>query len=147
MNMSGLNVLTAAPWRQTIGEIDYWLEPLTLSDWGIIEKRLLRERRNPLQLARENLAGLQADEKRALLEAALRQAATAQTVTADELMQYTATPRGAALLLWLSLRKRQPEITEPQAAELLAALGEEEFARLRADVQGQDGTPEDPAKK
>lgn len=145
--MTPLSALTTAPWRQTIDGIDYWLEPLTLSDWGIIERRILQSRRDPLQVAKESLAGLAPEEKRMLLESALAQASRAGQVTAEELFDYTATPQGAALMLWLSMRKRDAGMTEQRAAELLAAMGEEEFARLRADMEGQPGMSEDPAKK
>ena len=145
--MDGLNVLTAAPWRQTIDGVDYWMEPLTLGDWGIIEQRLLKGRRNPLEVAKENLAGLKPDEKRALLESALKQASSAQKATADELMDYTATPPGMGLKFWLSIRKQNPQITEARAAELLNILDEESFAKLRAEIEGASGTAEDPIKK
>jgi len=145
--VDGLNALTAAPWRETIDGVDYWMEPLTLGDWGIIEEHLARQRRNPLEVAKENLAGLAADEKRALLASALEQASGAGRVTADELMDYTATPEGLGLMFWLSIRKQNPQISEGWAAELLGILDAESAARLRAEIEGASGTAEDPAKK
>jgi len=145
--VDGLNVLTAAPWQQTIDGVDYWMEPLTLGDWGIIEQRLAKGRRNPLEVAKENLAGLEPDDKRTLLESALKQARSADKVTADELLDYTATPEGMVLMFWLSIRKRNARITEARAAELLNILDEESSLSVWAEIEGASGTAEDPTKK
>ena len=145
--MDGLHALTAAGWHETIDEVEYYMEPLTLKDWGTIEKHLLAGRRDPIEVARENLEGLSPEEQRMLLEAALDRAIGAHGVAADELIAYTATPQGMAMMFWLSIRKRHPEIGEDRAAELLGSLGKDELARLRADIEGRGGIPEDPSKK
>lgn len=143
--MSGLRVTAAAAWRQTIDGADYWLEPLALSDWAVLEQRVVEMRRDPLQAAKEHLADLDPDDRRALLEAALSQAARASQVTATQLLEFAATAEGTVMLFWLAVRKRHPHVTLRRASELLDRLGAAELARLRTAAEGQPPA-EDPIK-
>ncbi len=137
--MDGLHVPAAAPWKQHVGGEEFWLEPLTLEDWATVEKRLVEHRPDPIELAKANLDGLDLATKRELLESALRRAVEHNRATVEELKQFIETPEGMALVLWLAIRKRHPQITEQRAYELLMRLGDEQLSRLEANVQGASG--------
>lgn len=128
--MNGLAELVAAPWSLTIDGRDYWLSPLRLTDWGLIEARLVAQRRDPLEVAARALDGLPPEAHRPLVEAALKAAAAPRAASLDEVLAFTASAEGLALVFWLSLRQRQPQIDQAQAAALLDRLGAEELARL-----------------
>lgn len=129
--MQSLHAVAAAPWKIDIGEKSWWFSPLSLADWAILERRLLEGRRNPIDVARENLTRLADDEKRILLDAALRQASSPPRAIPREIAAFLATQSGLCLLFWLSLRKLHPEITEEDAWTLLSSL---DAARLETVV-------------
>ena len=60
--------------------------------------------------------------------------------------EYLAGYEGSALLFWLSLRQRHPEITEQRAAELLDRVGAENLGSLRGRIEGTAGIPGGSAK-
>src|SRR5690606_13250854 len=117
-----LGRLTGESLRVSIDGAEYWLSPLTLADWATIECRIVETRKDPIETAKERLAGLDDSEKRMLLDAALREATRTAGVTARELLAYTTTRAGFELLFWLAIRKRHPTIDEPQAAHLVARI-------------------------
>ncbi len=149
--MNALHALTAAPTTLSIGGETYLVEPLSLADWGTIEKHLLDARPDALTLVKASLEGLSLDEKRTLLDAALSQSLRAKCVTVAELVDYTATREGLALLLWLALRRRRREMTLDDTHKLLDQLSADDLSRIRlAAEEVPEGSAacdlEDPSK-
>ncbi len=143
--MDGLHVPTAAPWKQRFGGEEFWMEPLTLKDWAILEKRYLESRPDPIELAKARLDGCDAQKRRELLESALQTAMQGSRATLGELKRFLRTREGLSLMLWLALRRRHPQMTEARAHELLMTLRSEQVNRLQTNVQAA-GTGEDPSK-
>ena len=144
--MDGLNAITAAAWCQAIDGKQYWFEPLTLRDWGLIEQRITQRRPHPLEEAKTQLDGMAEADKRTLLEEALRRATAVSRASSDEVTQYLSTCEGAAFMFWLSIRKRHPEITEERATELLNRFGAENLRGLQSRIDGCAGIPAGTAK-
>ena len=145
--MDGLHVPTAAPWKQMIGGKEYWMGPLTLEDWGMLEKRLVASRPDPLELAISRLErhdDLDEHTTRGVLECAFRETMEAHRATVVELKQFMRGVEGFSLMLWLSLRKHQPGITEERAGELALQLGGDALESLQAEIDGTSSA--EPAK-
>jgi hypothetical protein len=149
--MDGLGRLTAAACTFRAGGRTYRLAPLTLADYGEIEKRIVASRPDPLEAVRARLAGRPEDERREELGRALDQLCSMRRVTLGDLDRWWQTSDGLCYRLWLMLRKEQPAMTLEAAAGVLRrtdAAGRAEIARRMADCQGwPDPWPPVPAAR
>lgn len=92
------------------------MSPLTDADWGEFERHI---QARAIAIARRNLDGLPAEDRKTLLEAAF---ATAYrlTLTSPDAMTYMVSREGVSFLTWLGLRKNHPDVTPDRVRELLA---------------------------
>lgn len=128
-----------------IGDDVYLLSMLTLDDWAQITAEVRKMRPDPIQVALRMIAGIENREDRVvILERAWSEARRSQIVPEAEVMYWVANqPEGAAMMLWLSLRHRHPDLSpdvvrswfRPQARDFYA-LTVENVAPLLDRVHG-----------
>ena len=128
--MDGLSLLTAAPCAIAAGGRTFLLAPLTLTDYGEIENRILAGRADPLAGIRARLAQLDAARRREELGRVFDEVGSARRVTLGDLDRWWQTTDGFRYRFWLMLRKHQPTATRETAAELLRQMSGEELAEL-----------------
>jgi hypothetical protein len=126
--MSDLKTLTALGTQVTIGDKKYRLRDLTRNDWALIEDRILSARGDPVAVAGRLAKDAPPEIARELYTKAYDDATKGKIVTAGELDAWRLSLDGLAFQFWLQIRKEHPEITEEEAADLLAQLGEEFLA-------------------
>jgi hypothetical protein len=106
--------ITASPSEIEIGGQVYRISPLRDRDFGEFE-RWVQDRY--LDVARRNLEGLNETDKVTLLKCAYEKAASL-SISSPESLKLMTTIDGAAMLMYLSLRREQPDITYNKAIEL-----------------------------
>jgi hypothetical protein len=131
-----LATVTAAESVVAIGGRSYRLAPLTVRDYGELEARLVSQRPDPLEQAADALSKFPPEQQETVLREALARADAASRVSADALHAYCRTRDGLSYVLWLMLRRSQPELTLEAAGRLLdtslAAADDAAAARLQA---------------
>jgi len=109
----------------------YTLRPLTVGVYASMESYIASRRPDPLAIASEAVKRLPPNQHAAVWDAAMKNAVTARTVTAEEAATFENSIDGLSWKLWQCLRQDHPEINSPEAARaLLIAAGEEHFERL-----------------
>jgi hypothetical protein len=106
--------MTAAVSEFQSGDTTYRLSPLADKDWGEFE-RWVQDKH--MDLARRNMEGMKPEDRKVLIEAAYKQAASI-TISSPEALSIMSTVDGAAYLLYISLRREMPEIDFQAALEL-----------------------------
>ncbi len=139
--MHGLSQLTAAEQTVTAAGRTYRLAPLTLSDYGEIENRILARRPDPLAVALQALDGLDEKQQESLLGRAYDRAVSARLMTAAEFQKWRETPDGLCYRFWLMARKAQPGLTLEEAAEAVGQLLDEDETLLRRRIDDCSGPP------
>ena len=132
--MEGLAGLVAAPTRIEIGGKTYLFTPIPQRELGKVERRILERRGDPIATAKQLAEGCTPEERRELFERAYQDAVRGNMVSRRELEDYKASHDGMRFLVWLSLRKEHPEITEDEGA----ALADQFFAERAEAIQRFD---------
>ena len=105
------------------------LSPMRVKHYAEIERRIVAMQPDPLKTATDGLAGLSAENARALLALAYDKATRVKYATPGEIYAWLDTTAGAACLLWLLARDAAPDMTEQ---DVLAAYENERFGRRSA---------------
>lgn len=106
---------TAAPTVVKLAGKTYRVSPLRDKDFGEFEAWVQDQR---IAVVRRNLDGLEPEERQRQLDRAYDSAARL-TIASPESIALMMSAEGAAKLLYLSLRREQPDITEEKVLELL----------------------------
>ncbi|MBI5724598.1 MAG: hypothetical protein HZA50_11605 [Planctomycetes bacterium] len=106
--------ITAAPSVLALNGVEYRLSPLRDCDYGEFE-RWVQDRY--FDVAKRNLADLPDAQKDSLLRHAYERAA-GLTINSPEALNLMVTVDGAAKLMYLSLRREHPAITQEEATKL-----------------------------
>ena len=135
---------------------DYILSPFTYRDHGMVEQEILKRRMTPLKIAKAHMEGLDPVLQEKLLAKALDDTAKLPNYTTeDEINEFTVSDFGIVFSVWLSLRKRHPEVTLDQLQDALYKMNVDEIEQLGqclAQASGDDelgnetGRTESPAK-
>jgi len=113
---------TATPTTVELGGRQYCVSPLRDKDYGEFEK-WVQDRY--MDLAQRNLDSLSPENQEKLLHHAYDQAARI-TMASPEAVQAVITMEGSVKLLWLHLRREQPDLTEETLFDLLVDSGTQE---------------------
>jgi len=118
------------------------LDPLTLKDFGLIERHLLRRRKNPLEVVREAVKDLPPDLAEKLLERAYEDAKKESVIPASEVVEFLDSLEGVAFSYWIMFEKRYPgKFSIDQCLDIMQGLSEEELEerkRARDEASGLD---------
>lgn len=117
------------------------LQPLTLEDFGLLEQKILADRPNPMDLARQQVRELYgakeipAESKDKLAESILREAREearrVNKASNADVVQYMDSVPGLAFTYWLMLRREHGEKWSPERlCEHLQRASQQEFERL-----------------
>lgn len=110
---------------------EYTLRPLTVGTYAEMESFIVNRRPDPLSIASEAVKRLPSNHHDAVWKAAMSQAVTARTVTAEEAAAFENSVDGLAWKLWQCMRQDHPEIDSTDAAKaFLVRAGEEHFELL-----------------
>lgn len=119
--MANLSDATKAPVTITVDGKVWTLAPLELRDFGEIERWL---EVLPFEKARRKIAALGEAATPEICKPIIEQAEAESkkaTLQNPKALQMIATLEGTAFLLWMSLRKAQPEVTRDEASRLISA--------------------------
>ena len=122
------------PRTEAITANKWALSPVTIADHAEIERRIVALQLHPLEEVKGHLSGLSEEHARYLLDAAYRDTMTRRRATPDQVREYLESSDGICLLVWLSVRKRQPEVSETDVAKTLAGLTREQVAALLGEI-------------
>ncbi len=139
--MDGIYEMAASPMPAVVGGTTYLLGQLTASDDGLIEQRILTERRKPADVLAEFLPKLEGEDRRALLEIAWKDEVRGPRVPYAEVRSWLLTERGQVFRMWLMLKHHQPDTTLEQAGAIyrqaLAEYGQKAM-REAAEASGAE---------
>ena len=135
--MAEVQELTAAADTITIGGKEYTRKPLTATDWGLIQKRILAQRPDVIEIARRLAQDAPEAIAKQLYEDAYRDASQARQVTAGEQETWQISLDGLMYQFWLQIRKVHRDVTLDKAAELLEQWTEEYLKDLILKLQEQ----------
>jgi hypothetical protein len=138
--MESLHELTAADAVWTIAGRELRFAPLRLCDYGVIERRIVAARVDPLEPVRPRLEGLSEPLQRHLLGAAYDELRRGERVSLAELNDWLATLAGQLDVFWLSLRRGLPDLTRDEA-ELLFDAALAQRADLPRLLRAAGGAP------
>lgn len=134
--MDGSGRALGAGFPIELGGTKYMLSPLTVKELGSCEQYLLSQRKTPLQIARENMAGLSDEDKEILLRAAIKETRSSSKIPAEEVKRWIDTLEGSKYTIWMMIRKNHPEMTMERVSELIDKMldeyGEQAIAELLA---------------
>lgn len=122
--MDGLYEMTGSPLPVVVGGRTFLLGALTAADHGLIEQRILTERRKPADALAEILPALNSEQQRMLLEIAWRDEVRGPRVPHAEVRQWLLTERGQIFRIWLMLKHHQEVTIEEAGAIYRQALSE-----------------------
>ena len=109
--MQELSALSAAPLAVDFGGRTYRLSPLTVRDYGEIERAIRAARPDPCATLQARLADLDETQQRKLLARAYDDSIHDRPVSPDEMAQWMSDTDGIAYVLWLALRREQRDVT------------------------------------
>lgn len=136
--MTGIEELTAIEETVTIDGKEWTVKPLDGGDYARIKKRILSERANPHQAAREMTELFKTPEERMeFAKWAFDAVVKAQRVSARELDEFMSSIEGACYCFYLALREKHPGVTEDQAAKLLEHLGQQKLQSVLSAMREQ----------
>jgi hypothetical protein len=133
--MDGLYEMTGSPTPIRIAGQEYLLGPWTAEDDGLLEAKIVSERRRSSEVLEELLPKLDKDQQRMLLAEAWADEVRGARVKWAERLEWLRTPRGRIFRLWLLFRRNHPELNQVDVARLLAASGRE--VEAAADESGR----------
>jgi len=122
---------------------DYILSPLELADFGELERWL---ETLPYERARRKITALGEVMTPELRDAILKEADDASKRSGfghSDNTKFLSTIEGMGFLLWLSLRKRQPEITREDALHLVSLESVTEWQQKLDRLSGLDNAGEE----
>jgi hypothetical protein len=131
--MDGLGRTSGAGKTITIGGKDFFLEPLTLRDFGVVEQHLLSKRPNPLKIVGEAAKDMPPEIAEQMFKAAYEDAKKGANVTTAEVTHFLDSFDGMSYTMYLMLRKKQPDLTQDDVYELLSQCTPEDIAQLQDD--------------
>ena len=132
-----------SPLTITVGGRDYVLSPLELADFGELERWL---ETLPYERARRKILALgevmTPELRDAILKGADEESKRSGFGQAKN-AEFLSTIEGMGFLLWLSLRKRQPEITREDALHLVSLESVTEWQQKLDRLSGLDNEGEE----
>lgn len=127
----------------TVDGKTWQLSPITLGDFAELESWM---EMLPLTNIKPHLDGLQADERKMLLEQAYQDCKPGSiSLSSPEAARAMQSLRGVRLLLFFSLRKMHPDITVDQASSIARIDNLEEMHDIIARLSGLDDGGDDSA--
>lgn len=127
----------------TVAGAQYTLRPLTVGAYAAMEAFIASVKPDPLAIASEAVKRLPASQHDAVWRAAMREAITARTVTAEEAAVFENSVDGLAWKLWQCMKVDHPEINSLDAAKkFLLAAGEEYFEMIARSTELASGEAE-----
>ncbi len=141
--MATLAEATQAPTTIKIGDKAYRLSPLTLFDYGVVDKWLTML---PFERAAGKMAAMGDALTQTMQDLFLAQAeeeSKAAGIGHESAASGLSTVEGTAMILWLSIKKEYPEITRQAAAELISADTLEDWQKALDDVSGMSSSSDD----
>ena len=139
--MDGLARVAAGSLTITVDGEVLELSPLQLKDFATIEQKILATRPNLIDQAAAHMDKLSPEMQKHLLDRAISEMSKANKVTPDEMHRYCNTFEGNCLCIWLSLKKKHPELTLERVSnwvERQADAALREIARQRDQLSGTD---------
>ena len=145
--MNDLSTLNAKGRLLTIDGQSYRLLPLSLADQGDLQTWLNAQHPDPLEYIRGRMEGFSTEQQKFMIRAAIETASRNQvllgTPEANALLQSSA---GFKEIIYLSIRKGDPNFTREKAAELFATMSAADVmtAFSTADIVGSETDPKAP---
>ena len=152
--MSDAPLVGGSPTMLTFGDKDYELHPLYLKDWGQLERLALQAyKRDLLDTYTENMHRVPDEDKQATLATAFEKAAgvgldsmAPKKLEDGSEMEYaiwwaSATFDGRLSMIWLSMRRSQPDLTIEQVSEIVGKAGMDQMKQA-ADTVGDLSIPQ-----
>lgn len=145
--MDGLHELvTPEPKDVKVKGTAYRLSPLTIRDWGRLERRAIEARPDQLAIVARLTAGCKPEHAEKLLEMAYRDAMRGQRVDAEELNSYLASAAGVAAQFWMMAGGDSAPMAEGAFVELVGSMNaQESIALQRAMAEVNHPTQPKPA--
>ncbi len=129
---------TAAPIHITLGKKEYRVSPLRDADYGEYEV-WVQDRF--VSVAKRTTKDLEPEERDSILKDAVSKAG-AMTISSPEALRLMGSVEGAAMLMYLSIRRRHPDITYDEMVKLLTDPENLEYAMEKYDtLMGPEKTP------
>lgn len=121
------DVTAAVGTVKLLGQV-YYISPLRDVDYGEFNRWMQQEH---VKLTKDAIKGMDVEVQKALLREAIAEARKLD-VTSPDALQVMTSFGGSCKLLWLSLRRRQPDLTEEELFDILEKVIEdpEEFASV-----------------
>lgn len=114
-----------------LGGTTYFMTPPKRPDMEEFESWIREHRRSPLDIAKANLDGLTESQQAVLLREALaRESAIPNAISEAEYAAAGDTREGAAMLFWLMIRNRHPEVKLDDIEGIVESATDEEFRKL-----------------
>jgi len=120
---------------------EWQISPLRLADYAELERRLLRNRRPPLEAAIEAMSEQAEQRQKYHLGLAFDEARCADRASHDELEAWLRSDEGILHEIWLRLRPMQPEITFANVEALFADRVSEVAAKMARAAQATGEYP------
>lgn len=133
----------------TINGKDYTLRPPGRAELRQFDEYVRKNKRDVMQLAKDNLDGLTPEQQASLLKAALEIEGqkTKGHIASVEYGAVLDTREGCAHMLWLCLKRDHDDLTEEDVTQAIVDASEEEFAAMlkqRDEAAGlEDEGPDD----
>lgn len=140
--MDGSSVaMDGVPRSFAFGEESWVLSPVTIEDYCEVERRIVAMQPHPLEEVRPYLSGMDESHARTLLEIAYKDTMALRRATPQQVAEYLRTGDGFVLLVWLSVRKTQPTISEKAVASVVRSMTATQLVSLRDAIDDASGTP------
>lgn len=132
---------TGSPSHITVGGKTYAIK-IDMGVIGELEQWMLARRKNPLEIARANLAGLDTDMKKYLLDRALERAIEHRAVSFEDVGEFMSSREGVSVIFWINMRRDSPGMAFEEAERLIATLSDEEIAKAGQAIARAGGVDE-----
>lgn len=119
-----------------IGDTDYTIRPLTVGVYAEMEAYIVAQRGDPLLVAANAVEKVPPQHHAAIWDAAMKQAVSGRTVTAEEASAFENSVNGLSWKVWQCMKRDHAEIDSVEAARnLLLEAGEKHFDRIASEVE------------
>jgi hypothetical protein len=135
--------MTAASGQFKIGENTYRIAPLSFAALGELENWVNRQFPDPRAVAKEMIdAGLpDAVAEKVAMEAFRLARQGSVKINSPEAAEVLATPAGAVQVLWLALRKHQPNLLRADVEKMIDEIEPSEYRAIESFVYGEKSDP------